>query len=286
MTEAVAHARAALDCEVVATRNGVPAIRDRITGELMHPVVGPLIEAQQLYIGPSQLEARLRDAALAPGAPALVVLDVGLGAGSNAIAAWRLSESLPASCRKLELVSFDRSLAALELALQPQHDASFGFEGAAGTAARALLSGGRHDTARTTWRLRAGELLPALALEPEGFADVVFWDPFSPRANPSLWTVAAFTALRRLCRSGATVHTYSGATAVRSALLLAGFAVGTRDDVGDSKQNTCAATDVSQLDRPLDERFLARLTRSSAAFPVDAPADALLRLRALPQFTR
>jgi queuine tRNA-ribosyltransferase len=284
MSERVPRARDTLDCEVVETRQGARAIRDRITGEVMHPVIGPSIEAQQLYIGPSKLEARLRAEGALSGA--LVLLDVGLGAGSNAIAAWQLAESLPASCRKLEIVSFDRSLAALELALQPQHAASFGLEGRADTAARALLSHGRTETARSTWRLNAGELLPALAREPEALADVVFWDPFSPRANPALWTVAAFTALRRVCRSGATVHTYSGATAVRTALLLAGFAVGRRDDVGEAKQNTCAATDVRQLDTPLDARFLDRLTRSSAAFPVDAPADALQRLRALPQFAR
>ncbi len=289
MKDSAPRAQDALDCEVVETRKGALAIRDRLTGELMHPVIGPSIEAQQLYIGPSKLEARLRAEGGMPAGrgaspAALVVLDVGLGAGSNAIAAWRLSESLPASCRRLEIVSFDRSLAALELALQPQHAASFGFEGAAGAAARALLDHGRSDTVRSTWRLNAGELLPALAREPEALADIVFWDPFSPRANPALWTVAAFTALRRLCRSGTTVHTYSGATAVRTALLLAGFAVGRRDDVGEDKQNTCAATDVRQLDMPLDARFLDRLTRSSAAFPIDAPADALQRLRELPQF--
>jgi queuine tRNA-ribosyltransferase len=128
--------------------------------------------------------------------------------------------------------------------------------------------------------------VPALAREPAALADVVFWDPFSPRANPELWTVAAFSALRRLCRGGATVHTYSGATAVRTALLLAGFAVGTGSDVGASKQNTCAATGAQLLDAPLDARFLDRLTRSSAPFPADAPPDALQRLRALSQFAR
>ena len=178
-----------LDCEVVATRSGALAMRDRLTGELMHPVVGPAIEAEQLYVGPSRLQARLSDDA-AQGA--LVVLDVGLGAGSNAIAAWRLSESLPEHFRKLEIVSFDRSLAALQLALQPEHAESFGLIGSGGDAARALLARGRHQTARTTWRLNEGELLPALAREPEASADIVFWDPFSPRANPapggSRWT--------------------------------------------------------------------------------------------------
>jgi queuine tRNA-ribosyltransferase len=271
---------ATLDCEVVATRSGAAAIRDRLTGELMHPVVGPLVEAEQLYVGPSRLEARLR--ATDTDRP-LCVLDIGLGAGSNAIAAWRVSESLAVPGRRLELLSFDRSVAALELALAPEHAASFGLDGAAGAAARALLAHGRCETARSSWHLRTGELLPALAHEPEAIADVVFWDPFSPRANPELWTLAAFRALRRLCRPGATVHTYSGATAARTALLLAGFAVGTRNDVGELKQNTCAAVDVADLEAPLGARFLDRLTRSSAAFPSDAPPDALEQLRALPQ---
>ncbi len=51
----------------------------------MHPVVGPLVEAERLYVGPSRLRERLVDGAKDP----LVLLDVGLGAGSNAIAAWR-----------------------------------------------------------------------------------------------------------------------------------------------------------------------------------------------------
>jgi len=113
---------------------------------------------------------------------------------------------------------------------------------------------------------------------------VVFWDPFSPKANPSLWSVAAFSALRRACRAGATVHTYSGATATRSALLLAGFAVGIGPSTNAGKFGTLAATDLGSLAEPLDRRWLERLSRSSAAFPSDAPSDALARIAVLPQF--
>ncbi len=270
----------ALDCEIVRTRSGAPAVRDRLTGELMHPVVGPLVEAEQLYVTPSRLEARLRAHAPTP----LVLLDVGLGAGSNAIRAWQLSERLSASDRLLEILSFDRSLAALELALAPEHCAAFGFVDAAGVAGRALSTHGRHSTARTEWRLHEGDLFTKLAQLPESSADVVFWDPFSPRKNAELWTVAAFSALFRVCRPGATVHTYSGATSVRSALLLAGFAVGVGHEVGELKENTGAAVNVEDLAQPLDLRWLARLERSSCPFPADAPSDALTRIAALTQF--
>ncbi len=270
------------ECEVVTTRSGARAMRDRATGELMHPVVGPLVEAQRLYVDASRLEARLGEGAQKP----LVLLDVGLGAGSNAIAAWKVSERAPASSRRLEVVSFDRTTSALALALSDEHAAAFGFVGEAARAARELLSGGRTETPRTVWRLEAGDLPSTLSRMPEGSSDVVFWDPFSPRATPALWSVAAFTALRRVCRGGATVHTYSAATATRSALLLAGFAVGAGDAAGTGKDTTQAALDHRALARPLDRRWLERLARSDAPFPTDAPADALATIAARPQFSR
>jgi queuine tRNA-ribosyltransferase len=269
-------------CEVVITRSGARAMRDRATGELMHPVIGPLVEAERLYVAPSRLAARLR---VSNGGP-LVLLDVGLGAGSNAIAAWRVSEAMPEAARRLELQSFDRDLSALELALHPEHASAFGLEGSAGAAARTLLAEHRHQSSRTRWRLLLGELPAMLHQIATDSVDIVFWDPFSPRANPALWTLSAFAALRPLCREGATVHTYSAATATRSALLLAGFAVGIGESTGEEKQTTLAAVSVNDLARPLDRSFLDRLARSSAPFPPDAPKDALQRIAALAQFAQ
>lgn len=267
-------------CEVVITREGAPAMLDRRVGEVMHPVVGPAIEAARLYCEPSRLAARLA----AGGEEPLVLLDVGLGAASNAIAAWQVSEALPATARPLTIVSFERSLDALALALRPEHAESFGLAGRAGEAARALLGRGEHATARTRWRLVPGELPDTLAGEREDAADLVFWDPYSARQNPTLWSVAAFAAVRRCCRVGVTLHTYSGATATRAALLLAGFFVGAGDASGEQRVGTCAALRPEDLVSPLDLRWLARLGRSSAALPADAPADALTRISQHRQF--
>jgi queuine tRNA-ribosyltransferase len=272
--------------EVVTTRGGARAMLDHETGEVMHPVVGPLVEASRLYVVPARVRERLRKVVEQGSAPGpLVLLDAGLGAGSNAIAAWHVAQELVAPARRLEIVSVDRTLSALELALQPEHAAAFGFEGEAAVAARALLAGHRHEDARSCWRLRLGDLVEQLAQEPAESVDVVLWDPFSPRADPTLWNVRAFTALRRVCRPGATVHTYSGATATRSALLLAGFAVGYGAAAGDKqKQTTIAAVSVNDLQRPLDQRWLERLSRSSSAWPADAPGDAFARVSGAEQF--
>jgi queuine tRNA-ribosyltransferase len=269
--------------EVVRTRGGALAMRSLADGEVMHPGVGPLVEAELLYARQSGLAERLR----ADGGGTVVVFDVGLGAGSNARAAWATSEAAPAEAARLQLVSFERDLGALELALE--HGAAFGLDGAAGEAARALLSVGHHQTTRTHWRLVRGELLEALAQEAmRGAApvDIVFWDPFSPRTNPTLWTVAAFAAVRRLAGPRATLFTYSASTATRVALLLAGWAVGAGEGTGDKAATTAAAVEVADLRRPLDQRWLARLERPDAPLPADAPLDVVARVAALPQFGR
>ena len=130
-----------------------------------------------------------------------------------------------------------------------------------------------------------GDLVDALAHETSR-ADVVFWDPFSPRANPALWTVAAFTALRRAAADRCVVFTYSASTATRLALLLAGFAVGIGDAIGDKAETTAAAVRADDLVRPLDRAWLSRLHRADVPLPPDAPADAVARAVAAPQFCR
>jgi len=270
-----------LGVEVVTTRSGAPAMLDRELGEVMHPVVGPLVESERLYIAPSRLASRLGK----PDPSRLVLFDVGLGAGSNAGLAWRTALSLPAGTRRIEIVSFDRRLDAFQLAADPAHATAFGLDGQAANAVRDLLETGHHENAGHVWRLVLGDLPDALEGEPAHGADIVFWDPFSPRANPELWTVRAFRALWRTCRAGATVHTYSGATATRTALLLGGFAVGFGEPTGDKVQTTTAAVDVRDLLRPLDARWLERLVRSSAPLPSDAPPGALELIPTLPQFS-
>jgi queuine tRNA-ribosyltransferase len=282
--------------EVVRTRGGALAIRSLEAGEVMHPGVGPLVEAERLYVRQSRLAerlCRLDPGDAAAGGPPLVLFDVGLGAGSNALAARAASERSPGAARRLELVSFERDLGALELALA--HGAAFGLESDGGPdragggsngaqAVRALLAAGRHETARTVWRLQRGDLLEALARE-RARADIVFWDPFSPRANPSLWTVAAFSAMRRAAAARATLFTYSASTAARVAMLLAGWAVGVGEPIGDKLATTAAAIDPADLARPLDRAWLGRLARPDVPLPADAGADFAARVARAPQFS-
>jgi queuine tRNA-ribosyltransferase len=263
--------------ELVLTSLGVPAVRDAVLGEVMHPVVGPGVESERLYVAQSRLRSRL-----AERGPPLVLFDVGLGAGSNALAALAAADAVEGG-RRLEIASFERDTGALALAASEAGAARLGLGQRQVAAARSLLERGRFESPRALWRLVPGDLRETLPRE-EARAELVFWDPFSPKANPELWTVAAFSALRARCAPRADVYTYSTATATRAALLLAGFHVGAGDASGPKQETTAAATDPALLARALDARWLARLERSSAPFPVDAPPGALERIRAHPQF--
>ena len=251
--------------EIVTTTSGAPAMRDTLVGEVMHPTVGPLVESQQLYVAQSGL-AQILDGLEGAGDP-YVVFDVGLGAGANAAALLRAANS--SRGRRLHVVSFERDLDALRLALTRPID--FGLDAALTAAARRLLEDGHVESERFTWELIAGELPGTLALAVTP-ADLVIWDPFSPAANPSLWSVAAFTELRAHVADRARLFTYSSSTGVRAALLLAGFAVGVGAPIGRKRETTAAAVAAHDLAHPLDARWLERLGRTSVPLPEGAAA--------------
>lgn len=262
--------------EIVRTRGGALAVRSIVDDEVMHPGVGPQVEAERLYVHQSQLRTRLGEVTTAP----LVLFDIGLGAGSNALAAWRAAHQTNPG-RRLILVSFERDLGALALALD--HPDDFGIAPPEARAARDLLEQGVHESPRVSWHLRQGDLLDQLAKE-TALADIVFWDPFSPRHNPDLWTVAAFMAMRGKTSPVGTLFTYSASTATRVALLLAGFAVGVGDAIGEKAFTTAAAARLDDLARPLDRSWLARLSRPEVPLPADAPKGFADLVAELPQF--
>lgn len=266
---------------VVTMQSGLRGVLDLEVGEVMHPVVGALAESAR-YVQSCRLAERLATPVEgAACASPVTVFDVGLGAASNAGAVWRVA--LAQTSRAVRLVSFERELAALRLALRAEHAPHFGLTDVVADAAHDILDSGEHRHGIHHWTLIGGELPGSLRSAPCA-ADIVLWDPFSPRGNPELWNLHAFRALRQHCAERATLHTFSGATAVRSALLLAGFYVGFGDATNEKGQYTQAAIAFEDLERPLDRRWLERVLRSSTPVPSDAPSEALELITRHPQF--
>jgi len=271
------------DFELVTLRNGTRAVRHTGHGEVMHPSVGPWQEAQALYVAQSRLAEKLQK-----DGPPLHIWDVGLGAGTNAVAALTCARELgERQRRQLKVVSFEVDLAPLRLALADSE--GFPFLQPFAGAGKALATTQRWREGRLEWELHLGDAAslwhaseharrgPARssqnAWEP---ADIIFFDPFSPASNPAMWTPAAFRLLRAHAREdgeGCTLFTYSAATPTRVSLLLGGFFVGTGIATGMKQETTTAATRRGLLREPLDERWLARWGRSTAQGPHGTPTS-------------
>ncbi|MEI8243085.1 MAG: tRNA guanosine(34) transglycosylase Tgt [bacterium] len=281
------------DYEVLTAPQGFSSIRQNSSGEVMHSVSNPVEEARLLYIEQSHLGARLR----ATDAPELVIWDVGLGAATNAMAALRCWEEAllthtSGPVRPLRIVSFERDLNPLRLAIR--HSARFPHLHHA--APSALLRGAHweHPSGRLRWTLLEGDFLAQMAAAPR--PDLIFYDPFSFKTDGPLWTPGTFARIADATARGATAfYTYSTSTAIRAALLWAGFYVARGVPIGPKAETTAACTHPGCLHVAgypalplLDRHWLERWERSGAKFPAgvapEAQAAFEARIRSHPQF--
>ncbi|HSN24933.1 MAG TPA: tRNA guanosine(34) transglycosylase Tgt [Kofleriaceae bacterium] len=238
--------------------DGFASIEHLASGEVMHSVVRPDDEAHRVYVAQSKLLAA------APGDRPLVVWDVGLGAAHNAMALVRALDAQKPGHPPVELVSFERDLDALRLALA--HTGPFAH--LRHPAPHVLAQKGRFEREGLVWRLVEGDFLARYQAEPR--PDVIFWDPFSQKVDGELWTLATFRALYAHLREPVELFTYSASTAVRSSLLAAGFRVARGVATGPKDETTIAVKgDVEHAWLGLD--WLERRARSTARFGADVP---------------
>lgn len=273
--------------KVVNTKNGVPSIMFIENGEIMHNPVGPWQEALELYLKPMKFGEHLNFNKTRDIHDPLVVFDVGLGAGTNAAAALSAHKT---DDRDLKVISFEKDLDLLRFAFL--HRQEFPFLAPWEEAIEAILQKGvwQSSDGAVIWKLRHGDFPALIGKEPEE-AEIIFFDPYSPKVNPEMWSIETFTELRQHARNSSPyslLATYSRATSVRSALLLAGFYTGTGGRVGEKEETTMAATHAGLLPELLGQRWLERLKRSDVPFPVTASEDGwpelFRRLEQLPQF--
>lgn len=255
--------------EIHTAREGFASIRHIGSGEIMHSRTPPMDEARQLYIEQSRLAEHLREEGPGP----LVVWDVGLGAGANAMAAIAAFESGPAPARGLHIVSFENDLDSLRLAFR--NNDQFRYLRHSGPAA--ILKDGRWQSkshAGLAWTLVQGDFPGTMGSAPLP-PDLIFYDMFSGKTNAEAWTLGTFRRLFAACRGRSVgLFTYTCSTASRVAMLAAGFHVARGRNAGDKEETTIALTrEAVRADHEvLGEEWLAKWRRSTARFPADLPS--------------
>jgi hypothetical protein len=90
---------------IVRLAGGAYSVHSLAHGETFHPVIGPVAEAQALYVRQARLQQRLQ-----VHTGEFVIWDVGLGAAANALTVIAAARETPGP---LTLVSFDHTLAPL-----------------------------------------------------------------------------------------------------------------------------------------------------------------------------
>jgi tRNA U34 5-methylaminomethyl-2-thiouridine-forming methyltransferase MnmC len=255
---------------IVKLSGGAHSVHSLAHAETFHPVVGPVAEAEGLYVRQLKLVERLQQ-----HTGEFVVWDVGLGAAANPITLVRAAEGVPG---RLRVVSFDHTLEPLKFALENVSHLDYlaGFE----EPLQQLLRQGRtslvRGALRIEWEVQVSDFpsflsAPEVAKLPKPQA--IMFDAFSPAKNPAMWTQPLFASLFRLLdpQRPCALPTYSRSTMLRVTLLLAGFFVGVGHPTGQKEETTVAANSLELIEEPLDRRWLERARRSSSAEPMWEP---------------
>jgi len=78
--------------------------------------------------------------------------------------------------------------------------------------------------------------------------DVIFFDAFSPKANPELWTSSVFRALYDHAHPGCVMSTYCAAVSARAAMCHAGWHVARGPGFKTRREMTVASKDPARLE--------------------------------------
>jgi len=193
------------------TEDGSPSAYSETFREGYHPLEGARRQAEELFVRLSGIEKR-REAR---------VVEVGFGLGINFLASV---EALRRRGGTLFFIGLEpRPLPARAL------DELLLFCRLAPEARAVLLSA--WERGRDFVVAGEGFVLKLLfspieaAQLPQAWADAVYYDPFSPRANPEAWSPENLARVRRALRPGGVLVSYAVAGRVRRALEALGFSV-------------------------------------------------------------
>lgn len=279
------------DYEIVRLANGVHSVRSKAENETFHPVLGPLDEARELYV--DQLGFREK---IVRVQREFVVWDIGLGAAGNVLA---LLISSHGTRSRLRILSFDRTLEPLEVAIQHADELIYPRDYVSELQQLAREKHVRIERGyrEIEWQVNVGDF-PQLVAAAEAKAwpkpDAILFDAFSPAKNPAMWTLPLFRRMYELLdpQRPCAMPTYSRSTMLRVTLLLAGFFVGVGRPIAEKEETTIAANDLSLIEEPLPISWLKRARNSTCAEPLVEPVYTRAplseaswdKLRAHPQF--
>ena len=233
--------------------------------DIYHPHAGAYTQARHVFLQGNGLPDRWQ------GRDRFVVLETGFGLGNNFLATWQAWRDDPLRCERLIYISVEahpltRDDLARVHAASPAPDLAAALQDAWPplTPNLHLLA---FEEDRVHLMLALGDVQAWL---PEFVAsvDAFYLDGFAPARNPRMWDQRVCKALGRLAAPGATLATWSAASALRAHLTTAGFQVKRSPGIGGKRDITIGRYAPVHVPRRAPARTIARAavaTLSSSA---------------------
>lgn len=222
--------------EKVTTRDGSFSYMNAEVGETYHSMSGAANEALCKHVQPSTLLER-EDA---------IVADVCFGLGYNSfVAIQEHQKKFPKGLLHIFAFENDKEI------LDKLNEVDFGVNEPQAGIFRNLLKE-RPLEKTDSYELYIlesefliitfylGDVLQTITKIADEVFEVVFFDPFSPKKQPDLWSKEMFDEMYRTMTKGAVLTTYSCARVTRTNMLAAGFSVSDGPVVGRVSPGTLA----------------------------------------------
>ena len=190
--------------KLVKTKDGSYTAFSEVAGEHYHTISGAIEEAFEKHVNALRIENGMH------------ILDFCFGLGYNSIAACK-------DHANLQIIGLENDLKIIEAMedIEIPNILRTEFDNFRNIAKSMDVT----DNNNNRIQILLGNALQRIDELPENIFDRVFFDPFSPKKQPEMWSEEIFQKIYSKMKNGAKLSTYSCAKQIRKNMISAGFKV-------------------------------------------------------------
>ncbi|MEA2097358.1 MAG: MnmC family methyltransferase [Candidatus Cloacimonadota bacterium] len=190
--------------KLTKTKDGSYTAFSEVAGEHYHTISGAIEEAFEKHVNALEIENGMH------------ILDFCFGLGYNSIAACK-------DHANLQIIGLENDIKIIEAMknIEIPEILSVEFDFFRNLSENMDITDNNNNRIQIIW----GDALKKIDELPNEIFDRVFFDPFSPKKQPEMWSEEIFRKIYNKMKNGAKLSTYSCAKQIRRNMISAGFKV-------------------------------------------------------------